>query len=152
MGTLYLGFLHFHNRNPINTINRAIRNAIQLQQLPQNTTIYNIHASLDKLEELVGVDTLQGRDKLLEIIDYIKYNYSHFIYTPPSPSLSPSLSSTSSSVTGRGQETASSSCVSPTANANTNDNTSANTPHSPKYPPTHVIRIPPLASIIKHIG
>ena len=80
--TKYIGFLHYHNRHPLNTVERAIRNAIGLHQLPPIVTVRNVHEFKHDVLLLLINNSIQGRDKLLEIYKYIMYDLSAFIYYP----------------------------------------------------------------------
>lgn len=79
--TDYMGFLHYHNRKPIRTVERALINAIELKQLPKNTTLENVHTHKNALEILSSNNTTQGYKKLKELVQYIHYGVSSFIHS-----------------------------------------------------------------------
>ena len=83
-----MGFLHYHNRSPLNTVERAIRNAIGLHQLPPEATVRNIHQFKKNIIDLIAIKAIQGREKLVEIYKYIMYDLQAFIYSPSSNSSS----------------------------------------------------------------
>jgi len=80
ISTYNIGFLHYHNRNPLNTIQRAIINAIGLKQLPINTTIDTLHRHTEYLTQISRYNkTIQGYKKLMELLLYIEYGLDGFV-------------------------------------------------------------------------
>lgn len=74
--TLNLGYLHYHNRNPLQTVKRAIRNAIGLRQLPSGTTIETLAHHKSLIHLLASNQHTQGYKKLKELSDYLTFGIS----------------------------------------------------------------------------
>jgi len=88
--TRRLGFLHYHSRDPRELIERALRNAYELKQLPHScnmTSLVHSPTSLSSeysrckslLDKLIDVQTTKGWEKLVEIQNFMLYGMGYFL-------------------------------------------------------------------------
>eukprot|EP01040_Poterioochromonas_malhamensis_P014206 gene14206-15706_t len=82
----HLGLLHYHFRNPLTTVERALNDVLGFGYLPSNVTVETLKDHRPKLDELMkrGVD---GNHKIQQLLKYLDKGLPGLLHTNPVESL-----------------------------------------------------------------
>jgi hypothetical protein len=68
--TMFLGYLHYHHRGPVRTLERALIDCRSLMLIPSNSTLQNLESARDMI--IAGIENHKpGHHKLSELLAYL---------------------------------------------------------------------------------